>query len=85
MGTCAFFSTLAGNIIASYYLGTMLDNAGITNTTTQLEIGTLYTDKIGIEATALASTAVMTVAIFLVGALRDLYGTSNPRRVRRSP
>ncbi|KAJ9160689.1 MFS sugar transporter-like protein [Coniochaeta hoffmannii] len=90
-GTCAFFSTLAGNIIASYYLGTMLDNAGITNTTTQLQIniilnawclvisviGTLYTDKIGIKATALASTAVMTVAIFLVGALTDLYGTSN--------
>jgi len=40
-GTCAFFSTLAGNIIASYYLGTMLDNAGITNTTTQLQIVSL--------------------------------------------
>jgi len=25
-------------VIASYYLGTMLDNAGITNTTTQLQI-----------------------------------------------
>jgi hypothetical protein len=36
--TCAIFSTLAGNIIASYYLGTMLDNAGITDTTTQLQI-----------------------------------------------
>ncbi|KAH8902618.1 hypothetical protein BR93DRAFT_972345 [Coniochaeta sp. PMI_546] len=42
-----------------------------------LVIGTLYTDKIGVKATALASTAVMTVANFLVGALRDLYGTSN--------
>lgn len=40
-------------------------------------LGTLYTDRIGIKATALASTAVMTVAIFLVGALTDLYGASN--------
>ncbi|KAB5531441.1 MFS sugar transporter-like protein [Coniochaeta sp. 2T2.1] len=89
--TCAIFSTLAGNIIASYYLGTMLDNAGITDTTTQLQIniilnawslvvsvcGTLYTDKIGIKATALASTAVMTVAIFLVGTLTKIYGDSD--------
>lgn len=37
-GTCAFFSTLAGNIIASYYLGAMLEHAGITDTTTQLQI-----------------------------------------------
>jgi len=36
--TCAVFSTLAGNIIASYYLGSMLGNAGITDTTTQLQI-----------------------------------------------
>ncbi|KAK3312743.1 MFS sugar transporter-like protein [Apodospora peruviana] len=88
--TCAVFSTLAGNIIASYYLGTMLSNAGITDTTTQLQIniilnawslvvsvlGTFYADKMGIKATALASTAVMTVAIFLVGALTKLYGDS---------
>ncbi|KAL1867939.1 hypothetical protein VTK73DRAFT_3904 [Phialemonium thermophilum] len=88
--TCAFFSTLAGNIIASYYLGTMLDNAGITNTTTQLQIniilnawclvvsifGTLYADKLGIKTTALVSTGVATVAILLVGALTKLYGTS---------
>lgn len=39
-------------------------------------VGTLYTDKIGIKATALISTAVMTVAIFLVGALTKLYGDS---------
>lgn len=40
-------------------------------------VGTLYTDKIGIKATALASTAVMTVGLFLVGALTKLYGTSD--------
>lgn len=37
----AVFSTLAGNIIASYYLGTMLTNAGIISTTTQLQIVSL--------------------------------------------
>ena len=38
--TCsvAVFSMLSGNNIISYYLGTMLDNAGITDSTTQLEI-----------------------------------------------
>lgn len=36
--SCAVFSTIAGNIAASYYLGPMLDNAGITDATTQLEI-----------------------------------------------
>lgn len=34
----AVISMLSGNNIISYYLGTMLDQAGITNTTTQLEI-----------------------------------------------
>ena len=34
----AVFSMLSGNNIISYYLGTMLDNAGITDSTTQLEI-----------------------------------------------
>jgi hypothetical protein len=36
--SCAVFSTIAGNVAASYYLGPMLNNAGITDTTTQLEI-----------------------------------------------
>jgi hypothetical protein len=30
--------TIIGNVIASYYLGPMLDNAGITDQTTQLKI-----------------------------------------------
>jgi MFS family permease len=34
----AIISMLSGNNIISYYLGTMLDNAGITDSTTQLEI-----------------------------------------------
>lgn len=34
----AVFSTIAGNVISSYYLGTILTNAGITSSTTQLQI-----------------------------------------------
>lgn len=40
--SCAVFSTISGNVIASYYLGSMLTQAGITNTTTQLEIVSLH-------------------------------------------
>ena len=35
------FTMLSGNNIISYYLGGMLTDAGITNTTTQLEIVSL--------------------------------------------
>lgn len=35
------FSCIAGNIIASYYLGSELDTAGITNTTEQLQAACL--------------------------------------------
>jgi hypothetical protein len=38
----AVFTMLSGNNIISYYLGGMLTDAGITNTTTQLEIVSLY-------------------------------------------
>lgn len=36
--SAATFSVIAGNVAASYYLGSMLTNAGVTNTTTQLQI-----------------------------------------------
>lgn len=36
--SAATFSVIAGNVAASYYLGSMLNNAGVTNTTTQLQI-----------------------------------------------
>lgn len=39
--TVALFSMLSGNNIISYYLGTMLDQAGITDSTTQLEINVI--------------------------------------------
>ncbi|KAJ6621775.1 MFS sugar transporter-like protein [Mycena sp. CBHHK59/15] len=86
----AVFSTVAGNVIVSYYLGSMLDNAGITNTTTQLQIniilnafsllcalaGTYYVDHIGRKATAAISIGSLTIFLFMVGALTKTYGNS---------
>lgn len=88
--TVAVFCMLSGNNIISYYLGTMLTQAGITNTTTQLEIniilnvwclvvavaGTLTIDKIGRKNIAVISTALMVVFIFLVGGLTKAFGNS---------
>ncbi|KAJ7643950.1 MFS sugar transporter-like protein [Roridomyces roridus] len=86
----AVFSTVAGNVTVSYYLGQMLTNAGITNPTTQLQIniilnafclvcslvGTYYVDRIGRKATAILSISSLTVFLFLVGALTKIYGNS---------
>ncbi|KAF8155794.1 MFS sugar transporter-like protein [Crassisporium funariophilum] len=88
--SAAVFSTIAGNVIASYYLGTMLNNAGITNTTTQLEInvilnawclvcslvGTMLADRMGRKSLAILSQSLLTVFLFLVGALTKIYGAS---------
>ncbi|KIW18328.1 hypothetical protein PV08_02616 [Exophiala spinifera] len=87
----ALFSMLAGNNIISYYLGTMLNQAGVTNSTTQLEIniilnawclvvaiaGTLLADKLGRKTLAASSQAALTVFIFIFGALTKVYGNSD--------
>ncbi|KAJ7288025.1 MFS sugar transporter-like protein [Mycena rebaudengoi] len=87
----AVFSTVAGNVIVSYYLGPMLTNAGITNTTRQLQIniilnafsllcalaGTYYVDRIGRKATAVISIGSLTVCLFLVGALTKTFGINS--------
>ncbi|KAJ7818496.1 MFS sugar transporter-like protein [Mycena olivaceomarginata] len=86
----AVFSTVAGNVIVSYYLGSMLSNAGIKDTTTQLQInvilnafclvcalvGTYYVDRIGRKPTAVISISALTIFLFLVGALTKTYGNS---------
>lgn len=87
----AVFSMLSGNNIVSYYLGTMLDGAGVTDTTTQLEIniimnawclciallGTYFMDKLGRKTMAIISTTLLTVFLFLYAGLNKLYGTSS--------
>ncbi|KAJ7069581.1 MFS sugar transporter-like protein [Mycena amicta] len=86
----AVFSTVAGNVIVSYYLGQMLDNAGITNQTTQLQIniilnafcllcslaGTYYVERLGRKPTAVISISSLTIFLFLVGGLTKTYGNS---------
>jgi MFS family permease len=63
----------------------------VTNTTTQLEIniilnawcliislfGTAMADKLGRKALAATSTGLLTIFIFMVGALTKVYGNSN--------
>ncbi|KAJ4470825.1 sugar transporter [Lentinula aciculospora] len=89
--SAAVFSTIAGNVIASYYLGSMLTNAGISNTTKQLQIniilnafclvcsvfGTYFIDRWGRKMTAVISTMLLTVFLFLVGALTKVFGNSS--------
>jgi hypothetical protein len=91
--SAAVFSTIAGNVIASYYLGAELTNAGIKDTKTQLEIniilnafslvcalgGTWGIDKVGRKPTALISTTLLTVCIFVIGALTKVYGESTQK------
>ncbi|PMD34961.1 hexose transporter [Hyaloscypha variabilis F] len=92
MFSVAVITMLSGNNIVSYYLGTMLDNAGITNSTTQLQInvilnawclvsavaGTYFADSIGRKRLAIGSSLGLAVFIFIVGALTAVYGeTSN--------
>lgn len=81
--SAAVFSTISGNVIVSYYLGTMLTNAGITDPTTQLQIniilnawclccalaGTYFCEAIGRRLTGLISTASLTIFLFMVGGL----------------
>ncbi|KAF7348361.1 Hexose transporter protein [Mycena sanguinolenta] len=69
----------------------MLDNAGITNTTTQLQInvilnafclvcslvGTYFIDRLGRKPTAMISITSLTIFLFMVGALTKSYGTNS--------
>lgn len=89
----AVFPVICGNVIASYYLGSELDSAGITDTKKKLQInlilnvwalicalaGTLGIDKLGRKPTALISTALLTMFIFIIGALTKVYGESNDK------
>ncbi|KAK9426121.1 putative Lactose permease [Seiridium unicorne] len=78
----------AANNVITYYLGDMLDAAGVTDATTQLEInvilnafslvvcivGTALVDKIGRRRLALTVTSLLVVFVFLIGALTKIYG-----------
>jgi hypothetical protein len=81
------FSCVAGNIIASYYLGSELDTAGITDSTDQLKAnvvlnvwclgcalaGTHLAAGWGRKSTAMLSQALLVICLFVIGGLSKLY------------
>jgi hypothetical protein len=81
-------TTTSGNNVITYYLGAMLNAAGITDPTTQLQIniilnawglviavtGTFFADRIGRRKLSLSVTALLVVFIFLIGGLTKVYG-----------
>ncbi|KAL3419550.1 sugar transporter [Phlyctema vagabunda] len=86
------FCQLSGNNTISYYLGTVLDTAGITNTNTQLAIniglsvwnlicavtGSIYIDKIGRRNGFQVSTNMMALVLIIMAVLTKIYaGTDN--------
>ncbi|KAF5602894.1 hexose transporter [Fusarium subglutinans] len=80
----------SGNNIASFFLGDMLTNAGITNKTTQLQInivlqswclvcamiGTFLMDRAGRKTLCLSACVGMTILMFVIGALTKTFSTS---------
>jgi MFS family permease len=81
------FSCIAGNIIASYYLGAELTTAGITDYVAQLQanvvlnvwcllcclIGTQLCAFWGRKPSALLTQGLITICLFLMGGLTKLY------------
>ncbi|ORY71516.1 putative hexose carrier protein [Pseudomassariella vexata] len=81
------FSCIAGNIIASYYLGSELETAGITNTLDQLKanvvlnvwclacclFGTHLAAKWGRKPTALFTEILLVICLFIIGGLSKMY------------
>ncbi|RDW66028.1 hypothetical protein BP6252_09663 [Coleophoma cylindrospora] len=82
---------LPGTNIITYYFGTMLEQAGITNATKQLEIniiltawslviaviGSYYADRIGRKLLCCLSLGGGIISFYLVGGLTAAYGNSS--------
>ncbi|KAJ5371528.1 Lactose permease [Penicillium cataractarum] len=91
------FSCIAGNIIASYYFGSELDTAGITDTNDQLKanvvlnvwclacclIGTHLAARWGRKPTAMLSQGLLITCLFIIGGLSKLYA-ANPQGASNS-
>ncbi|CAH0046922.1 unnamed protein product [Clonostachys solani] len=82
---------LSGSNVITYYYGDMLSQAGITSSTTQMEInlilsvwqlvvalaGCLLAERLGRRILCLSSLLGCTVMFYIVGALTAVYGTSS--------
>ncbi|KAL2219712.1 putative sugar transporter [Thermoascus aurantiacus ATCC 26904] len=81
---------LSTSVAVFAMLSDMLDDAGITDSTTQLEIniilnafclvvsvvGSAFAERLGRRVLAISSTGLLTIFIFIIGGLTKLYGTS---------
>ena len=81
------FSCIAGNIIASYYLGAELDTARITDSVQQLKAnvvlnvwclacalgGTYLAAFWGRKPTAILSQVLLIICLFIIGGLSKMY------------
>lgn len=88
--TLSCVSMLSGNNVVTYYTGSMLTNAGIVDTDTQLLItvylnvfslflavaGTLLIDRLGRKLLGLVSMISMTAFMFVLAGLTKVYGHS---------
>ncbi|KAI0122477.1 putative hexose carrier protein [Daldinia grandis] len=91
------FSCVAGNVIASYYLGAELQTAGITDSSDQLKanvvlnvwcllcalVGTHMVSQWGRKPTALVSEALLVICLFVIGGLSKMYA-DNPASAPQS-
>ncbi|KAI1372073.1 hexose transporter [Hypoxylon crocopeplum] len=82
---------LTGSNVITYYYGTMLTQAGISSSQTQMEInlvlsawqfiiaviGSLLAEKLGRKFLCLSSLGACTVMFYLVGAMTAVYGDSS--------
>ncbi|KAI1847144.1 hypothetical protein JX265_011820 [Neoarthrinium moseri] len=81
------FSCVAGNIIASYYLGAELTTAGVVEPNDQLKanvvlnvwclacclVGTHLTARMGRKPTALISQMLLVICLYIIGGLSKMY------------
>ncbi|KAM3451627.1 hypothetical protein MY3296_005152 [Beauveria thailandica] len=86
-GSAGPFSCIAGNIIASYYLGDELKTAGIDSSNDQLKanvvlnsfcllaclVGTQLANVWGRRPTALLSQSLLIICLFIIGGLSKMY------------
>ncbi|KAI8957001.1 putative hexose carrier protein [Daldinia sp. FL1419] len=91
------FSCVAGNVIASYYLGAELNTAGITDSNDQLKanvvlnvwcllcalVGTHMVSQWGRKPTALVSEVLLVICLFIIGGLSKMYA-DNPASASQS-
>ncbi|KAH8805390.1 general substrate transporter [Xylogone sp. PMI_703] len=96
-GSVGPFSCIAGNVIASYYLGAELETAGVSNPDHQLKanvvlnvwclacslVGTQLTASWGRKPTALLSQALLIACLFIIGGLSKI-NADNPSGVSQS-